>query len=205
MVLVCPGCGKTWNGEDGMFCPECGTSGELLDESKLGHKNILDKKVFDYLKQEFDDVLAIGYQNVKGIDVYDERNPSKKNIRSRWIKESSAIVLKDKQPFLSVEIEANTTPINVAGNVLVHAIADSLVVKYKGRNENVEYPIDAPRYLLIIMPDLELGVESNKDEQMKIIELLIKELKFTDNSSLKNFKICLMKDFEKSINQLIVN
>lgn len=201
--MICPECGKTWNGEDGMFCPDCSAIGEFLDKSKLGHKNSLDKKVFDHLNNKFDEVYAVGHQNVKGIDIYDERTPSKENLRSRWIRKSSAIVLKNENPFLSVEIEADTTPISVAGNILIHAIADSIVIKYKGRKDNMEYPLDTPRYLLIIIPDLEPSVESNKDEQMKLIELLIKELKIFENTSLKNFKICLMKDFKKTILQLI--
>lgn len=102
MVLVCPGCGRTWNGNDGIFCPDCGASGELLDETKLGRKITLDKKVFEYLSQTFEDVHAVGHKNVKGIDIYDERFPSKENTRSRWIRESSCIVLKNENPFLSV-------------------------------------------------------------------------------------------------------
>lgn len=204
MVLICPECRQTLKDNE-MFCPECGAIGELLDESKLGRKTTLNKEVYDYLYNEFDEVLAVGYQNVKGIDLYDERLPPKEKILTRWIKESSSLVLKDNNPFLSVEMMAttNTTPIVAAGNVLVHSIADSAVVKYQGRKQNVEYPLDGPRFLLIIIPDPDEDVDSSKNEQMKIIEGLIKELKFLGNSPLEDFKICLMNEFEKSIKQLI--
>lgn len=47
MVFICTRCKKTLKLVDGMFCPDCGAIGELLDESKLKKKNNLDEKVFD--------------------------------------------------------------------------------------------------------------------------------------------------------------
>jgi hypothetical protein len=38
---------------------------------------------------------------------------------------------------------------------------------------------------------------------MKIIEQNVKELNFLESSSLKNFKICLMSEFEAIIKELI--
>ena len=188
-----------------MFCPECGAIGDLLDESKMGRKKTLDKKVYDYLYKEFHQVYAVGYNNVKGIDLYDERLPPKEKILTRWIKESSSIVLRDGKPFLSVEIMAtvSTTPIVAAGNVLIHSIADSAIVKFQGRKSNKEYQLDSPRFLLIIIPDPSEDVDSSKDEQMKIIEGLIKKMNFLENSSLENFKICMRNEFEESMKQLI--
>lgn len=75
-------------------------------------------------------------------------------------------------------------------------------MKYQGNKKDVKCPIDTPRYLLVILPDPE-GVESDKEDQMRLIEELIKEMNFLENSNLKNFKICLMKDYEQSIQKLI--
>jgi len=49
----------------------------------------------------------------------------------------------------------------------------------------------------------EESVDSSKDIQMKIIEQRIKEMKFLENLSIKNFKICLMSKFEDAIKDLI--
>lgn len=209
MVMMCPkGCGEFEEGT--IFCSECKTLLEKVDESKRSRKSTLDKKIFNYLNQEFEDVYAVGYENVKSIDIFDERNSNKtaEEKFTRWLKESTSLVLKDKKPFLSVEMMSSisTSPITVTGNILVHSIGDSLFVKFDGRREDVEYIIgdkDFPRYLLIVIPDPDESVESNKDVQMKIIEQRIKEMNFLENSSLTNFKICLMSDFENAIKELI--
>ena len=39
--------------------------------------------------------------------------------------------------------------------------------------------------------------------QMVIIEQNIKKLNFLENSSIKNFKICLMSEFELTLKELI--
>lgn len=207
--MMCPkGCGEFKEGI--IFCPECGTLLERVDESKKNRKSTLDKKIFDYLNQEFEEVFAVGYENVKSIDIFDERNSNKtaEEKFTKWLKESTSLVLKDKEAFLSVEMmpSISTSPITVAGNVLVHSIADSLFVKFDGRRKDVEYIIgdkEFPRYLLIVIPDPDESVDSSKDLQMKIIENNIKELKFLENSSLKNFKICLMSNFENALEELI--
>ena len=86
-----------------MSSPDCGAS---LIVVKKG-KSILNKNMYDYLIKEFDEVHAVGYNNVDGINLYDDRNPPKGEIRSRWIKESNSLVLKDGLPFLSVEMMTN--------------------------------------------------------------------------------------------------
>lgn len=200
MAFLCPQCGKKWK-ENRMFCPECGTIGESLDESKREHKTTLDDKVYDYLSNEFDKVYAIGFDNVKRIDLYSEREPSEPNMRSRWIKESSSLVLNDGKPFLSVEMLSSASPIDVTGNILVHAITDFVAIKYEGRKRDVSHTIDNPRYLLIIIPDPTEG--SKKDDQIPIIENLIKEMEIFEKTPIENFKISFKKDFEKSISELI--
>lgn len=207
MVLFCTNCNITL--KDGeMFCPECGASGELLDESKKRKKSVLDKDIFEYLSKKFDDVYALGYNNVKKIDIYDERAPSNYNIKSRWLKESSSLILKEGKAFLSVESmpKTDTPPVVYTGNVLTHSIADSALVKFKGRKEEVEYILNdenLPRYLLIIIPDPEKGTDSSKELQSKIVEQLIKEMNFLESSSLTNFKICMKSEFEIALNHLI--
>ena len=208
MVMMCPkGCGEFQDGT--IFCPECGTTVDKVVESKKNRKSNLDKKIFDFLKKEFDEVYAVGY-NVKSIDIFDERNSNKTADEkfTRWLKESTSLVLKDKNAFLSIEMmpSISTSPITVTGNVLVHSIADSIFVKFSGRRKDVEYIIgdkEFSRYLLIVIPDPDESVYSNKDTQMKIIEQRIKEMKFLENSSLKNFKICLLSEFEDAIKDLI--
>lgn len=183
--------------------------GEKEDESKKNKKSTLDKRIYDFLKQEFTRVYATGYDNVKGIDIYDERNSNgtAEDRFTYWIKESTSLVLKGKKPFLSVEMmpNVNTTPITVAGNILVHSIGDSFIVKFNGRKQDAEYEIkrESPRYLLIVIPNPDKGVASNKGDQMEYIEKLIKEMNFLENSSLKNFKICLMSEFENTVKELI--
>ncbi len=206
MPMICPECGKKLRKKE-IFCPECGMAGELEDESKKNRKSTIDKKIYDYLKQEFKDVYAVGYDNVEGIDIFAERNSTSEERLTRWIKDSASLVLKDKKAFLSVEMmpNVNTTPIAVAGNVLIHSIGDSALVKFNRKNE-VEYSLsdkEFPRYLLIVIPDPGEGVASNKKDQMEIIEHSIKEMKFLENSSLKDFKICLMNDFEAEIKDLL--
>jgi uncharacterized Zn finger protein (UPF0148 family) len=206
MPMICPECGKKLRKNE-IFCPECGMAGELEDESKKNRKSTIDKKIYDYLKQEFKDVYAVGYDNVESIDIFAEKNSTSKDRLTRWIKDSASLVLKDKKAFLSVEMmpNVNTTPIAVAGNVLIHSIGDSALVRFNRKNE-VEYSLsdkEFPRYLLIVIPDPDEGVASNKKDQMEIIEHSIKEMKFLENSSLKDFRICLMKDFEAEIKDLL--
>jgi len=193
-----------------MFCPECGASGELLDESKIGKRSILDVDIFDFLNSNFNEVFATGYNNVNKINIYSERDPSTENINSRWIKESSCLILKDGMAFLSVESmpSIDTSPVIYTGNVLTHSIADSALVRFNGRKEDMEYLLNNkgfPRYLLIIIPDPEEGRNSSKELQSIIVEKSIKELNFLEASSLTNFKICMKNDFENSLNELIDN
>lgn len=209
MPMICPMCGKTLK-EDEIFCPECGTSGEIEDQSKKGRKTILPEKINNFLNKEFKDVYSIGFKNVNKIDLYDDKTTFTDDIFSRWIKESTCLVLKDGRAFISVEMMANfhTSPIVLSGNVLVHSIADSAVVKFKGRREPDDYILDDdsfPRFLLIVLPDPSEDLDSSKELQIKIIEHRIKELEFLDRSTLKDFTICLASEFEKSFEELISN
>lgn len=209
MSMICPMCGKTLK-EDEIFCPVCGTSGEIEDKSKIGRKTVLPEMINDFLNKEFEDVYAVGYKNVNSINLYDDKTTFSDNKSSRWLKESTCIVLKDGRAFFSVEMMANfhTTPIGLSGNVLVHSIADSAVVKFTGRREPDEYILDGdnfPRFLLIVLPDPSEDLDSSKELQIRIIEHRIKDLEFFDRSTLNNFKICLASEFEKSIKELIEN
>ena len=209
MPKICPSCGERLK-EGELFCSECKMYGDEEDESKKNRKSTLDKNIYDYLKEEFNEVYAAGYGIVKGLDIFDERNSNTtaEERYTRWIKESTSLVLKDGNAFLSVEMMpdiSSANPITVAGNVLVHAIGDSILVKFGGRRNNVEYISDntSPRYLLIVIPDPAEDHESNRSDQMKIIEQNIKKLDFLENSSIKNFKICLANEFESTIKELI--
>jgi uncharacterized Zn finger protein (UPF0148 family) len=209
MTKICPSCSMRLK-EGELFCPECKMYGEEEDESKKNRKSTLDKNIYDYLKNEFKQVYAAGYDNVKGLDIFDERgsNTTAEERYTRWNKESSSLVLKDRNAFLSVEMMANVTaanPITVAGNVLIHSIADSILVKFTGRRNSIEYVRDKtyPRYLLIVIPNPKDDHESYRRDQMVIIEQNIKKLNFLENSSIKNFKICLTSEFESALKELI--
>ena len=208
MVKMCPnGHGDEFK-EEIIFCPDCEAILVHVDESKKNRKSTLDKKIYDYLKQEFDEVYAVGYENVRSIDIFDERNSNTtaEEKFTRWLKESTSLVLNDRKAFLSVEMmpSINTSPITVAGNILVHSIADSFFVK-GGRSdfECIVSDKESPRYLLIVIPNPAEDHESNKGDQMRIIEQNIKELNFIENTSLNNFKICLMNEFESTLKELI--
>lgn len=206
MRMVCPDCGsKLPKGE--MLCKSCGTFGEPEDERKKTRKSTLSTKYYEYLTGKFDEVLAVGHDNVDGINLYDERAPPQELMKSRWIKESTSLVLKDGMPFLSIEtmLSISTSPITVAGNVLIHAIADSAIVKFKGRRSDTEYILgnkEFPRNLLILFPDPDEDSKTSKELQMELIEQFIKDLNFLENSSLKNFKICFNSEFEDAIKTL---
>jgi hypothetical protein len=207
MRMVCPDCGKKLP-EGEMLCVSCGTFGEPEDDKKKTRKSTLSKKHYDYLTNKFKDVIAVGYANVDGINIYDERTPPKELMRSRWIKESTSLVLKDGKPFLSVETmpSINTSPITVAGNILIHAIADSAIVRFKGRRSDVEYIFGdekIKRYLLLVMPDPEEDSQTSKEIQMKLIEEYIKDLNFLEKSTFNNFIICFQSEFEDAIEELI--
>jgi len=200
MTKMCPKCRITVD-EKEMFCPDCGAG---LIVVKKG-KSKLDKKIYDYLFEKFDKVYAVGENNVDGIDIFDERCPPKGEIRSRRIKESTSLVLNDGKPFLSVEMMSfEPSPIVVAGNILVHSIADSALVKFKDSKEAEEIILDNnnPRFLLIVIP--EPSEDSDKWKQMPLIEQLVKELNFLENSSLTNFKICFTNEFEEKLEELLL-
>lgn len=143
---------------------------------------------------------------MKNIDIYDDRDPSDKKVYSKWVKESTSLVLKDGNPYLSVEMMANynPSPISVAGNILIHAIGDVAVIKFKDSRNNEKYILDnkkSPRYLLIVIP--EPPEESDKKDQMMLMEHLIKKLQFLENSSLTNFKICFMSNYKEALKELL--
>jgi len=199
MPKMCPECRITVD-DNKIFCPDCGAS---LIVVKKG-KSKLNKKIYDYLVQEFDIVHAVDQNNVEGIDIFDERNPPKGEIRSRRIKESTSLIFKNGIPFLSVEMMSmEPSPIVVAGNILVHSIADSAIVKFKDSKKSEEIILNHnnPRFLLIVIP--EPSKDSDKWTQMPLIEQLIKELNFLENSSLTNFKICFTNEFEEAIKELL--
>lgn len=207
MPLICPECRKEIK-KGQMFCPDCGTIGEVEDKSKKGRKTILPKEIHDYLNRKFDEVYAIGYRNVNRIDLYEDRSPVAETIFSRWLKESTSLALKDDRAYLSVEMMANfhTPPIKVAGNILVHSITDSAAIKYSGRRDPDEYilgDIKYPRFLLIVLPNPDEELDSSKELQMTIIEQRIKEMAFLEKTALKDFKICLESEFEDAIEKLI--
>ena len=58
-----------------------------------------------------------------------------------------------------------------------------------------------PRFLLIVIP--EPSQNSDKWTQMPLIEQYIKELNFSEKSSLTDFKICFSNEFENSIDKLL--
>jgi hypothetical protein len=202
MSKMCPKC-RIIVDETEMFCPDCGTGVIIVKKGK----SVLNKKIYDYLIKEFNEVYAVGHKNVDGINIYDERNPPQGQKRSRWIKESTSLVLKDKMPFLSVEMMINEpSPITVAGNVLIHSIADSAIVKFKDSKDDEEHILanrNYPRFLLIVIP--EPSEDSDKWIQIPLIEQLIKELSFLEKSSLKNFKICFANEFESVAEKLLLD
>ena len=189
MTKMCPTCRITVD-DNKTFC-DCGASLIIVKKGKLK----LNKTINDYLNKEFDEVYAVDENNVDRINLYDDRNPSKGEVRSRWIKESTSLVLKDKKPFLSIEMMSNEpSPIVVAGNILIHSIADSAIIKFKDSREDDEYILSDhinPRFLLIVIP--EPSQNSDKWTQMPLIEQYIKELNFSEKSSLTDFKICFIK------------
>lgn len=58
-------------------------------------------------------------------------------------------------------------------------------------------------WIIIKYNTYKIILDVNKGDQMKIIEQNVKELNFLESSSLKNFKICLMSEFEAIIKELI--
>ena len=200
MPKMCPKCRITV-ADNEIFCPECNTS---LIVVKKG-RSVLNKEIYDYLINEFEEVHAVGYNNVDGINLYDDRKPPKGEIRSRWIKESNSLALKNGLPFLSVEMMINEpSPITITGNILVHSIADSAIVRFKDSKEDEELILsenNQPRFLLIVIP--EPSEDSDKRKQMTLIEQLVKELNFLEKSSLTNFKICFRDEFEDNVNKIL--
>lgn len=202
----CPDCGQEFD-DSITFCPECGTIGVPVDKSKKKRKqSILNKENYFNLKKNFEKVYAIGYKNVHNIELF-QGDPGERN--ANWIKQSSALILKDDRVYLSVEMTASdlTTPKEIAGNILVHAIAESAIVRVKGGiDEEIEYILDNekfPRYLLIVLPDPSELKESRKDEQIHELEHRIKRLGFMENTALKNFKISFVSGFDNSIQELL--
>ena len=106
-------------------------------------------------------------------------------------------------PFLSVEMmSSEPSPIVVTGNILVHSIADSAIVKFEDKeSEEIILNHNNTRFLLIVIP--EPSEDSDKWTQMPLIEQLIKELNFLKNSSLTDFKICFTNEFEEAIGLLL--
>lgn len=181
----CPDCNMEF--EDNVtFCPDCGTIGVAKNKSNKKRKqSILTKETYFYLKNHFKNIYAIGYKNVRNIELF---QGDSKERNANWIKQSSALILKDNRPYLSVEMMAGdlTTPIVLAGNLLVHTIAKSVPVKKGGLDEPLEYILDDekfPRYLLIVLPDPSELKESRKDEQIEEIEHRIKNLGFLEKNS----------------------
>lgn len=198
-------CSTTEVDEAENFCPECGSTLTVVVSSGKS-KSKLQDDVYDYLNKKFEDVYAAEFDNVKSIDLFDHRDSSAKKVYANWVKRSSSLVLKDGNPFLSVEMMAKEpSPITVAGNILIHAIGDSVVVKFKDSREDQKYILknqDTPRFLLIVIP--EPPEDSDKKNQMNLIEQLVKELDFLDNSSLTNFRICFMSNFEEAVEGLVL-
>lgn len=201
----CPDCGKEF--EDKItFCPDCETILTAADKKKRRKQSILNKENYFYLNKHFEKVYAIGYKNVHNIELFQGDSTDRS---ANWIKQSSALVLKDEYAYLSVEMTSSdlTTPKEIAGNILVHAIAESAIVRIKGGlDEEMEYILDNrkfPRYLLIVLPDPSELKESRKDEQIQEVEHRIKRLGFMENIALKNFKISYVSDFENSIQELL--
>ena len=92
----------------------------------------------------------------------------------------------------------------VTGNILVHSIADSAIVRFKDSKEDEEYILsdnNQPRFLLIVIP--EPSEDSDKWIQMPLIEQLVKELNFLEKSSLTNFKICFRNEFEDNNKKIL--
>ena len=200
MTKMCPKC-RIIVDENKTFC-DCGTGLVIVKKGK----SKLNKNIYDYLIKEFEEIYAVQENNVDGIDIYDDRSPPKGEIRSRRIKESTSLVLKNGIPFLSVEMmSTEPSPIVVAGNILVHSIADSILVRFKDSKEAEEIILDHnyPRFLLIVIP--EPSDDSDKWKQMPLIEQLIKELNFFEKSSLTNFKICFTNEFEEKLDELLVD
>lgn len=202
----CPDCGREF--EDNItFCPNCGTILNVEDKSKKKKRQtILQEDIFYYLNKNFEEVYALGYKNVHNIELF-QGDPSDR--KANWIKQSSALILKDDRAYLSVEMTPSdlTTPKDLAGNILVHTIAESVVVRIKGGiDEETEYILDNekfPRYLLIVLPDPSELKESRKDEQIQELEKRIKNLGFLEKTALKNFNICYVNNFENSIQELL--
>lgn len=201
----CPDCGKEFE-DSVIYCPDCGTIGVSEKSNKKQKQSILTKEIYFYLKKHFEKIYALKYGNVHNIELFQGDSNERK---TTWIKQSSALILKDDRPYLSVEMMAKdtTTPITLAGNVLIHTIAESITVKIKGGlDETLEYILDNekfPRYLLIVLPDPAEIKESQKDEQIEEMERRIKNLGFMEKTALKNFKICYVYNFEKSIGDLL--
>ena len=166
---------------------------------------VLDEKLYDHLNNKFEEVYAFRYNNVSGIDIFDERfdvmSIDQDTRDSRRLLRSDALVLKDEKPYLSVEQVKTSTPITVGGNILNHSIADFVTVNLKGKRK-FPFSFDNPRFLLIVIDEPE-AFDTNKEEQMHRMELFIKEKKFLQNTLLENFKISFMRDFKESIQELV--
>lgn len=200
----CPDCGKEFEDKK-TFCPDCETILMAVDKSKKRRKqSILNKENYFYLKKNFEKVYAIGYKNVHNIELFQGDSQDR---RANWIKQSSALVLMDRPAYLSVEMTSSdlTTPKEIAGNILIHAVAESAVVTVKGGlDEKTDYDLDKfPRYLLIVLPDPSELKESRKEEQIQELEHRIKRLGFMENTTLKNFKVSYVSDFDNSLQELL--
>lgn len=111
------------------------------------------------------------------------------------------VAFENERPFLAIELVTSTDPQVVMGLLPLYMLTKWLKLR-KGNMDLNQYPVESPFLLLIVLPPLTDTLrEKWLDLEDKLRDIL--SLKENKHSTLTDFEICELNDFEPTLKKLL--